>query len=1059
LQGGALPWLVGVCLVVASATQATAQTLPSPWATQDVGSPAVAGTASASSGTFSLTGAGVDIWDTSDQFRFVYQQVQGDIEIVARVASLQGPDEWSKAGVMIRAALTGPSQNAFVGATRSRGWTIQHRLSSGATTLTNDPKLAGAAPGWVRLVRKGNLFTGYHSTDGTSWTLLGSNTITMGSTVYVGLAVTSHNASQTSTATFTNVNAGAGAGTALPSPWKNADVGAPAVAGTATASSGTFSLTGAGSDIWDASDQFQFVYQPVQGDIEIVARVASLQGPHSFSKAGVMIRAALTGPSQNAFVGATQSSGWTIQHRLSSGAVTLTNDPKPSGAAPGWVRLVREGNLFTGYYSTDGSAWTLLGSDTITMGSTVYVGLAVTSHDESTIATGSFSNVAVRTPDGRNQAPTVSVTSPSAGASFTAPANIAIAAAAADTDGTVSRVDFYRGSTLIGSDTSSPFSTTWTSAPAGTYSLTARATDNGGATTTSAPVSITVGSTSNQLPIVSITSPASGATFSTGANVTIAATASDPDGSVSRVDFYRGSTLIASDTTNPYSATWSNATAGTHSLTAVARDNAGATRTSAAVSITVGSSGSSGPVPAPWSNRDVGSPSLNGSATHASGVFTVRGAGTDIGGTADQFHMVHQAASGDIEIVARVDSLQGTSSAKGGVMIREALSSGARNVYLAAAGSSGWTLQARTWGGGSTSSVANRSGTAPGWVRLVRAGKVFTGYTSTNGSSWTAIGSVTLGMSSKVRVGLAVTSRSTGTLATGTFSNVLVRTPSGNQAPSVSLTAPAAGATFTAPANIALTASASDSDGSIAKVDFYRGSTLIGSDSTSPYSVTWTGAPAGSYTLTAVATDDDGATRTSAGVNITVNSTSNQLPTVSITSPTSGSNYIAPATMSITASASDPDGTVTRVDFYSGSQLVGTDTTSPFTASWSNVAAGTYSLTAIARDDRGASRTSASVTITVSAATLPTRLSFTPSADHATGVTSYSVAIRRAGDAVTATPVATRDLGKPAVLNNEITVDISTLVNPLPSGSYYAVVTAIGPGGSTASAPSPSFTK
>jgi hypothetical protein len=60
---------------------------------------------------------------------------------------------------------------------------------------------------------------------------------------------------------------------------------------------------------------------------------------------------------------------------------------------------------------------------------------------------------------------------------------------------------------------------------------------------------------------------------------------------------------------------------------------------------------------------------------------------------------------------------------------------------------------------------------------------------------------------------------------------------------------------------------------------------------------------------------------------------------------------------------------------------------------------------------------------------------------------------------VTATPIATRDLGKPAVVNNEISVDITTLVSPLAAGSYYAVVTAIGPGGSTASAPSPSFTK
>jgi hypothetical protein len=69
------------------------------------------------------------------------------------------------------------------------------------------------------------------------------------------------------------------------------------------------------------------------------------------------------------------------------------------------------------------------------------------------------------------------------------------------------------------------------------------------------------------------------------------------------------------------------------------------------------------------------------------------------------------------------------------------------------------------------------------------------------------------------------------------------------------------------------------------------------------------------------------------------------------------------------------------------------------------------------------------------------------------------VALRRAGDAVSVTPVATKDLGKPAPVNNEISVDISDIVNPMAAGSYYAVVTAIGPSGSSASAPSATFTR
>ncbi|AHJ99786.1 carbohydrate-binding protein [Hymenobacter swuensis] len=94
-----------------------------------------------------------------------------------------------------------------------------------------------------------------------------------------------------------------------------------------------------------------------------------------------------------------------------------------------------------------------------------------------------------------NVAPTVSLTSPANGATFTVPASITINANAADPDGSISKVEFYQGSTLLGTDTSSPYSYSWTGVTAGTYSLTAKATDNAGAVTTSGAVSVTVGST------------------------------------------------------------------------------------------------------------------------------------------------------------------------------------------------------------------------------------------------------------------------------------------------------------------------------------------------------------------------------------------------------------------------------------------------------------------------------------------------------------------------------------------------------------------------------------
>nr|WP_262380043.1 glycoside hydrolase family 48 protein [Nonomuraea sp. PA05] len=106
---------------------------------------------------------------------------------------------------------------------------------------------------------------------------------------------------------------------------------------------------------------------------------------------------------------------------------------------------------------------------------------------------------------GTGTAPTVSLTSPTAGQTFTAPATVPISANAADADGTVAKVDFYQGSTLLGTDTSSPYSYNWQNVAAGSYSITARATDNAGLVTTSSPVGITVSPNTGPALVVSPT--------------------------------------------------------------------------------------------------------------------------------------------------------------------------------------------------------------------------------------------------------------------------------------------------------------------------------------------------------------------------------------------------------------------------------------------------------------------------------------------------------------------------------------------------------------------------
>jgi hypothetical protein len=316
-------------------------------------------------------------------------------------------------------------------------------------------------------------------------------------------AIATDNLGATTTSAAVSITVNGGGGSTLPAGWSNADVGATGATGSSTFSNGTFTVSGAGADVWGTADALQYAYRTLNGDGTIVARVVSIQNVNAWVKAGVMIRNSLSAGAAQGFqlVAASASKGVPFQRRTVDGGASASTAGSLN-TAPRWVKLVRAGNLISGYESANGTTWTLVGSDTFTMGTTVLVGLGVSSHVTGTLATATFDNVTVTTSSPpANTPPTVSLTSPASGASFTAPATIGLAASASDSDGSVSKVDFYSGTTLIGTSTSAPFQITWSNVPSGTYSLKAVATDNGGATGTSATVSITVSSgSSNGLP-------------------------------------------------------------------------------------------------------------------------------------------------------------------------------------------------------------------------------------------------------------------------------------------------------------------------------------------------------------------------------------------------------------------------------------------------------------------------------------------------------------------------------------------------------------------------------
>ncbi len=180
--------------------------LPSPWKSKDIGPVADAGAASEDAGVFTVIGSGKYIWGTSDEFRYAYQSANGNCTIIARVVGLGDTDDWAKAGVMIRSSLNANAKHASAFITATNGIQFQSRASTGASATQT--AVAGIAPPqWLKVVRTGNTFRASYSADGVTYIEFGVANVSMGSSVFIGLAVTSHADGELNTAVFDNVTA------------------------------------------------------------------------------------------------------------------------------------------------------------------------------------------------------------------------------------------------------------------------------------------------------------------------------------------------------------------------------------------------------------------------------------------------------------------------------------------------------------------------------------------------------------------------------------------------------------------------------------------------------------------------------------------------------------------------------------------------------------------------------------------------------------------------------------------------------------------------------------
>ncbi|HZR18986.1 MAG TPA: SGNH/GDSL hydrolase family protein [Verrucomicrobiae bacterium] len=274
-------------------------------------------------------------------------------------------------------------------------------------------------------------------------------------------------------------------------------------------------------------------------------------------------------------------------------------------------------------------------------------------------------------------------------------------------------------------------------------------------------------------PTIALSSPQSGARFTAPASFTVTATVSANGWPITQVSLFEGGVLAGTLNSPPYLFNFSSLPIGSYTFQAQASYGSSQVVTSSPIQVNVSPPPGSAPPP-PWTNLDIGATGQSGSTFYTSNAtFFVTGSGSDIWDVADAFQYAYQTFQGDGFIEAAVTGLQNTDGyAKAGVMLRETLDPGARNVFAFVTPTSGTGFQDRLATNGVSTYTFGNSAAAPYWLKLERLGTNFNGYGSPDGVNWVLLGSVSLPMSSTVLAGLAVSSHNNSLLNTATFSSV-----------------------------------------------------------------------------------------------------------------------------------------------------------------------------------------------------------------------------------------------------------------------------------------------
>jgi Bacterial Ig domain len=562
-----------------------------------------------------------------------------------------------------------------------------------------------------------------------------------------------------------------------------------------------------------------------------------------------------------------------------------------------------------------------------------------------------------------NPQPVVSITAPLAGENFIIPSSVSLMATASSPDASpIVSVTYSSGTTKIGTSTVSPFTLAWKPTVAGTVTITAVAKDKlGVSSAASAPVTFSL--TKDPGPTVTLITPPSGSAAYGPRTVILTATATPVYGSIKSVTYSENGKAFGTSTAALYKYTWTKVPVGSHTVSAVATDTFGEPSAPSTTTFTI--------------NQEV-APTVT-IATPQAGFTTYGPVSIPLTAT---------ASSSDDSVVSVAYSYDGTK-------IGTSTTAPSYKVTWAKAPVGTHTLTATatdSLGVPGTASITVVVNTDPAPIVAILQpsnGSSMTGpvtgptnvvftasATSPSGEPFKSVayvvGTTTIGTATKTPYSYTwktapmgsstVTAVATDILGTPGSSSPVTFTLTQDQLPLLSFITPLNGSTYSLSSTIGLSANSSSPDVKISNITYYQNGTKIAASTTSPYLVSWKPTVAGTYSVTAVATDTVGGVTNAGPILVTVNSTSS---TIKVTKPANGAVVVAGNSVALTASATATAG-VSNVAYFAGSTPLGTATVGPsYAVTWNNAPAGVYYVTAVATDKLGAALTSSPISLRV----------------------------------------------------------------------------------------------